>query len=79
MKTLKTFILALAVVAALAGVTSAQTGSVTGIVKDANGAVVPGASVTVVNPGNGVSRTAAGRSTASPVSKWERTGCAERD
>ena len=58
MKTMKMTILALAIVAALAGVASAQTGSITGTVMDANGGVVPGAGITVANPANGISRTA---------------------
>ena len=58
MKSIKMIILALAIVAALAGAASAQTGSITGTIMDANGEVVAGAGVTAANPTNGVSRTA---------------------
>jgi Carboxypeptidase regulatory-like domain/TonB-dependent Receptor Plug Domain len=58
MKTIKMVMLALAVVVALAGAASAQTGSITGTILDANGGVVPSANVTAANPTNGVSRTA---------------------
>jgi hypothetical protein len=58
MTSIKMFIVALAVVAALAGAASAQTGSITGTVKDANGGIVPGADVTAANSARGISRTA---------------------
>lgn len=57
MKSMKMVILALAVVAALVGAASAQTGSITGTVTDATGGVVPGANVTAANPTYGINRT----------------------
>ena len=58
MKSIKTIILALTAVLALASAAAAQTGSVTGTVTDTNGGVVPGANVTAANSSNGISRTA---------------------
>lgn len=51
-------ILMLVSIAALAVAATAQTGSITGTVKDANGGVVPGADVTAANPTVGMNRTA---------------------
>ena len=49
---------AFATIAALASIAAAQNpGSITGTVTDPNGGVVPGASVTVENPINAISRT----------------------
>jgi hypothetical protein len=57
MKSMKMVILAMALIAAAAGIASAQTGSITGTVKDPNGAVVPGASVTVADSTRGITQT----------------------
>ena len=48
-----------------AGLASAQTGSsqISGTVKDSSGAVVPGASVSIVNERNGITRSAAANDT----------------
>src|SRR5215831_17467738 len=53
------FLMMTAVIISLAGVAFGQSdGSITGQVKDSAGAAIAGATVRIVNPANGVSRTA---------------------
>jgi hypothetical protein len=53
---MRSFILALAVLAALAGPAFAQQGQINGIITDSTGGVVPGATVTAIEQQTGLSR-----------------------
>jgi len=53
---MRSFILALAVLAALAGSAFAQQGQINGIITDSTGGVVPGATVTAIEQQTGLSR-----------------------